>query len=496
MESDSLIPLMATSKTKPPGRKPHPEPKTQEAQLPIYGARSWTFDGLSVLPSPFSTGWPNGYVPEDIRLRMLAHPKVSQATNNLKSGIIGDGGRVLPAVTPTDPRFDLAEEIREACEFALRQMKGSWHGVARQMLDCVHQCHKVSAKAFRVQAGGKFRGFWMLDALQVLPNWTFWFLRDATGQVPMLRVRVLGNEGGGENDFSRERFAVLTFRPLDGSIWGTSAFAPAYEPYYKDVQLDPEEMANVAQYSRPTVVVIAPGADSNGVYPPDVPIFNLDGTPSVDELGNQKRLPVTEAIALKLQQYEAGSVLVLPGGSQFLLAEAQNSGDLISRVRESNERRIDSAIIGTHQLTEAKGQMSGNNAGVAQDVAALGITDGKRALEEMVENDIFTDIVRYNFGEAALDLLPIFDLGSAQNARQVGLMNAVAAYVSNGAFDKSQWFEYCAQVGLPLPHPDAKPVVEASAARGSGGAHGNTAPPSGASNAQTDVPPSPEESSG
>lgn len=449
---------------------PNPE-SSQRAEIPIYHETTWNFDGLAGLPGPFSRE--SGVVPDDIRRQMLDHPKIYQGINNLKSAILEDGGRVVAAVSPTHADWELARDIAQCCEFALRQMKGSWYVTARQLLDAVHQGNKVAAKSVREQESGAYRGYWMPDALQLLPNRTYRFLRDKAGNITHLRVRVVGEEKS-EVEFERERFTVFTFRPIDGNILGTTVCPALYEPYYKDVQLDPEEMANIAQFGRPTVVVIAPGANANGQYPPDVPIFDAQNEPILDENNEQMRITVTADIAAKLAQYEAGSVVVLPGGSQFKLAEPMNGGgDAIGRVRASNERRMMAVIMGTDQLTESSNQLSSDNKGIAQDVAGLGITDGKRALEEMVESDIFQDIVRYNFGDAAMDLLPIFDLGSNKNARLIGLMNAVSAYINNGAFDEDQYRQYCKDVGLPMPNPDAKKVVDPALSRGSGGAHGN-----------------------
>lgn len=451
-----------------------PTPKGQTAEIPIYGNSSWRFDGLEELPSPFRTGWPEGWVPDDIRRQMLTHFKVYQSVQNLRGAILGDGGRVIPAVPMGHKNFDRAREIARMCHFSLRHIDGSWHGSARQLLDCVHECHKVAPKIFREQMWGEYRGYWMLDKLPVWPNHVFRFLRDRAGNTRRLKVRTTG---GNWKEHDRTKFAVLTFRPVNNSPWGTTPLSAAYEPFYKDVQIDPEEMANVAQYGRPTVVVVAPGVDANGNPPADVPLWNVDGTPLLDPTtGEQKKLPVNEAIALKLQDYEAGSLLVLPGGSSFKLVEAQQGGVLFASLHDRNGSAITSAIVGTDQLTESRNQLSSDNKGIAQDVAGIGVTDGKRALEEMVENDIFRQLVAFNYGENALDFLPIFDLGSGENARLIQLMNAVGAYVSNGAFDKTQWWEYCVLVGLPLPDPDSEPVVAST--RSSGGAHGNVAPDS------------------
>lgn len=462
---------MATTKSR--GRKPLPNPTGQKAQIALYGSPAFGFAGLAELPSPYGHGWAEGYVPDDIRRQMLEHPKVSQAINNLKSAILGDGGRVVPCVGPLDENFELANELVKLCAHSLRQMRGSWHVQARQMLDAVHECHKVAAITLREGESGFYQGYWLHEALQILPNRTFRFLRAPSGEVPKLRVRVIGAPSGSK-DIDREHFAVLTFRPRDGSIFGTSVCSPAYEPYYKDVQLDPLEMAMIAQFGTPTIVVIAPGRGADGQYPPDIPVYDSNRKPLLDEFDQPIKVPVTEHLAQMMEGVEAGSSIILPGDSTFQLVEAQNGGDLIAKTREGNERRMTSAIVGTDQLTESRNQMSSDNKGIAQDVAGLGVTDGKRAMEEMVENDLFADIVRYNYGESALDYLPMFDLGSGQNARLVSLMNAIAAYISNGAFDEAQWWSYCIQVGLPLPVPGANKVVPVMAQRGSGGAHGNT----------------------
>jgi hypothetical protein len=462
---------MAKTKKKR-GRTPLPEPKkSQKTPLPIYGKAQWSFSGLGGLPSPYGLDWAQGYVPDEIRTEMLKHPKVSQTTNLLKAGILGDGGRVVPCLTPQDEGWELAWELTQVCAFGLRHIKGSWHGLARQLLDAIEQCHKVAVKTLREHETGQYQGYWLPDRLQILPNWTYQFMRDETGEYPVIRVRMVGREA---EDIDRDRCVVMTFRPSDGSIWGSTVLSTAYEPFYFDVQLDPEEMAMLAQFGRPTVVVIAPGRDPNGNYPPAIPVYESDGvTPRLNELGDPIEIPVTIDIANKLEGYEAGSIVILPGDTTFKLAEAQKGGEDFARSHEIRWRMIACAILGTDQLTESKNQLSSDNKGIAQDVAGLGFSDGARALEETVENDIFRDIVLYNYGEAALDYLPIFDLGSGKSSRLISLMNSVAAYVANGAFDEAQWFSYCISVGLPLPNPKAKKVVQSKDRRGSGGNQGN-----------------------
>jgi hypothetical protein len=453
-------------------RLPTP-PAGSTTQIVSQPDRLWNFNGLGALPSPFLGQWGEGQIPASIRRQMLTHPKIYQNVQLLKSAILGDGGRVLPCVPPSHKKFKLASELATVCAFGLRHIQGSWHGTARQLLDCVHECHKVAAKTFRIQESGEYRNYWFHDRLDVLPNESFQFMQDKNGNVVKLSLWRKGKR----REYWRERFCVLTFRPINGNIWGTSVLPASYEPWYKDVQIDPEEMAMIAQFGRPTVVVVAPGYGPTGQVPQRVPVMKADGTPDIDPATNQpKTISQEEAIAHSLTAYEAGSILVLPGDSEFQLAQAQNGTDLFRSTREQNARYMAAAILGTDQANESQRQKSTDNSAAAQATVGLGVTDGKRMLEEMVESDIFTDIVRYNYGDAALDYLPLYDLGSGENTRLVGLMNAVSAYVSNGAFDKTQWWEYCSQVGLPLPDPNSEPVV--SAPRSSGGAHGNIAPES------------------
>jgi hypothetical protein len=452
-------------------RPSHPTPRNRSKAPQIYG-HSWRFDGLSDLPSPFRTKWAFGCVPEAIRQQMMTHPKVYQSINNLKSAILGSGGRAVACVPPHDPRFEVAREYAEFCSWALRSINGSWHASARQILDAVHECHKIAFVPLREQMSGKYRGYWTLDTLNVLPNHTYRFLRDGAGNIVKLRVR----DNGVWNEYDREDFCIFSYRPIDGHVWGTDVLYPVYEPYYRDVQCDPEEMAMVAQFGRPSNIWIAPGMDAAGNAPEDIPQFEADGvTPEIDpETNEQKKLPVMQAIANAVTNIAAGTNAVVPPGTTHKLVEAQNGAAMFGALREANARQIAAGILGTHQLTESETSKSKDNSAAAEGTVGLGVTDGKTALEQMVENDLFTSLIRYNYGEAALDLLPIFDLGSGQNGRMVALMNSIGVLVNGGAYDEGQWWYTCLDTGLPMPYPGMAKVV-VSQPRPGGGPPGNTA---------------------
>lgn len=460
-------------------------------QIPIYpavvnrGGNMWNFAGLAdetVYPSPHNLNWSPGWVPRQTRLAMMNHHKVYQSENNLKNAIIGDGGRWIPAINPYGPdKAQWKEALLYArfLTFCWRQMYGSNFAVVRQMLDCMREGNKVAPFNVRDCEFGEWKGKWILDRLQVWPNDCYEFYGDEFGTVTHLRV---GANSLTRRDWPREKFFVLTWRPVNGNPYGTSVYAPAYDPFYKDVQTDFEEMAYMATFGRPSVIVFAapPPEDKTEEA---APLFYRDGKPVMeadpDNPGQERQRYgyAVEQNAILFTEFRAGSIWSLDAGAIVEVMEARQGGaELFDKSRDRNAKAIAGAIYGTHQVTESERVISQGNAEVGEGIAGLNVTEGKRMLEEAEENDLARMLLLLNFGPGALELLPIRDYGSGQNGRLPKILNAQVGFASNGAMDKAQYWDLCASNGLALPYPDSEPLVVRVSGTGGGDKTGEGKP--------------------
>jgi hypothetical protein len=450
------------------------------AKIVRVGVDSWDFSALQnsiLFPSPFEASfvWPEGYIPPRIRKQMARHPKIYQCTEMLVAAIVGDGGRVVPCVAPNHPDFAKAKEIADFCSWALRNMVGSWYLNLRQMLTAVVDGNRVAFWSMRLEENSRtYKNKETLDELQILPIDTYTFYEDEYGRVTWLNVSYAAED---EQDWPRGKFAILTYRPMNGKLDGSTVYAPAYEPYYEDCQAVGELFAYAATFGRPSVIIIAPEVKIGGMGLDEqkFPLEYADGSPvmEVDKatgLHRQKMGTAVQQNAIMFTMYRAGGVWSVEGGTKVEIAQARPGGsELFTEIRDRASRNMAAAILGTDKLTESGPKESATDRESGENVTGLGVTDGKRSAEEMVENDLLTLLVDRNYGAAYRDLLPIFDLGSGQNGRLAKMHNSIVGFVTNGTFTVEQWWEYCKMTGLPLPYPGSERVNPQAGNRVGGG---------------------------
>lgn len=439
------------------------------AKLVKFGGNIWDFSQLqnaTLYPSPYDYAmWPQGFLPRLICMQMLRHPKVDQAENNLIASIIGNGGRVIPCVPPSHKDFKKAREIADFCSWSIRHMKGSWHSNLRQMATAVHEGNKAAVIVCRDEENSReYRNNRVLDELQILPNETYAYYLNEYAETVYLRIYTSYDD---QQDWPRGKFAVLTYRPINNNPYGTKNLAAAYEPYYEDCQAVAELFAYAATFGRPSVVIYAPPPPTPGAKEENFALTATDGTPimvrNIDGDLVPKMGTIVEQNGITFTEYRAGSVWSLEGGSKVEIAEPRSGGDsLFASIRDRAARMISAVIMGTHETTDSTKATSSGGSEASEAVTDLGVTDGKKAIEEMVENDIFTLLVDLNYGPSYRDLLPIYDLGSSKNARMARMLNSVVGFVTNGAFNEDQWWWFCIQNDLPLPYPDSPKLSDST----------------------------------
>jgi uncharacterized protein YeaO (DUF488 family) len=453
---------------------PSADPKKQISQygpnvrVVNHGTSAWNFDiDTGIFPSPRSTNWGEGWVSEPVRRAMLSHHKVYQGINNLKNAIMGDGGRWIPAVNPyrkgEKEYFQEALKYATFMEFFSRQMHGSNWNTMRQMLDCVHEGNKLAPITFREQTSGRYKGFWVLDRLNVWDNRLYSFWRDEFGN--FTEVHAGADYTNKNNRYPKEKFLILTYRPKNDNPYGTTILEPVYEPFYHDIQMDHEEMAYMATFGRPSVIIFAapPPPDKIDDKEELIPLQYRDGAPVLEEdpdnpgeyrqrIGYQ-----TEQNMLLFTEFKAGSIWSMEAGALVQVVEARAGGaEVFDNKRERNARNITGAIFGTHQVTEAERNVSTGNQEVGEGIVGLSVTEGKMMLEEAEENQLAALALELNYGAGARDLLPKRDYGSGQGGRLPKVMNAAVNFTSNQSWDKAMLWDFNAANGLPLNYPDSE----------------------------------------
>jgi phage gp29-like protein len=166
-------------------------------------------------------------------------------------------------------------------------------------------------------------------------------------------------------------------------------------------------------------------------------------------------LSVEQQIANQLANFRNGTYLVLPFGATAQPLQVAGDGQAFMHAFDRFDRQISVAILHQTLATGEAQHSSRAQATVHQDVMAILVRMGKRAVARMLRKDVFTPLVRYNFGEeAARTLTPSANLGEVEAEDLSPRMIAVATLADKGLILPSQLPEIYGDLGLPQASPE------------------------------------------
>jgi hypothetical protein len=436
----------------------------------------------------------------DIYEEMLLDPQVAANVAILKASILEDGVNLAPAIEDQDDdRYELAVQIRDVARRMFARMTTPLDDVLWNMLDATWAGNKVAEQVFelqRVEVGSadspEKKELLQLKALKPKPRQAVVFVVDAfmnvlgfLGAVPgTLTPPAIGAvlEPNSPQILPRDKFAVLSWHPVDGDPRGTSVLRPAYKPWWRKQQLEPEYLRYLTQFASPSVWATPP-PDEEGVS--DEPTDSIgnpvdaNGNPvdsdDVDGLPDEELSKYDELLALLLA-LKNSSAMVVPPGTEVHFVELQGDGLPFIRSFDQCDAQITKAIL-TQSLATEEGQHQSRAASqVHQDVLDTLVRQGKRALVRMLSEDILRPWVARNFGDdAGESLVPIPTLGTTESQDQPTLMTAVAGLMRANYFHPSQLPHVDELLGLPVR--DLTQAAETLAA--SGPAPGEPSAPAG-----------------
>jgi hypothetical protein len=404
----------------------------------------------------------------DIYEEMLLDPQVAANIVVLKASILEDGLNLAPAIEDQDDdRYEDAVKIRDVARRMLARMTTPLDDVLWTMLDAMWAGNKVAELVFELQQvdvapdeAVEKKELLQLKAIKPKPRSSVVFVVDAfmnllgfLGAVPgTLTPPAIGAvlEPESPQILPRDKFAVLSWHPVDGDPRGTSVLRPAYKPWWRKQQLEPEYLRYLTQFASPSVWA-SPPPDEAGVM--DEPTDSLgnpvdaNGNPvdpsDVDELADEELSKYDELLALLLA-LKNSSAMVVPPGTEVHFVELQGDGLPFMRAFDQCDGQITKAMLTQSLATEEGAHQSRAAASVHQDVLDTLIRQGKRSLLRMISEDILRPWVARNFGdEAGESLVPIPTLGTTESQDLPTLMTAVAALMRANYFHPSQ-----------LPHVD------------------------------------------
>lgn len=408
--------------------------------------------------------------PSEIYEQMLLDPAVSASVTLLKAAVLSEDVTLTPVVDEKDPAFALARAITDMCRRALDGLSESLSDILWEMMDAPAFGNRMAELVYDRPARGPDAGRLMLTRVKVKPRRSVAFVVDSyfnvvgilgrlvTGASALSTGGLLGTTAPPPNLLPREKFAVLTWRPSDGDPRGTSVLRPAYNTWWIKTQAWPGFLKYLAQFGNPSLIGFT--AESTGMA--RIPSYDASGNQATDDYGNPVYLTPEQAMLSALLAFQSSSAAVFPNGAAVEILEPKGpagSGQVYRTAVDILDRQIVLSIL-CQTLSTTESRFGARAAAqVHQDVLGLVIRHGKRAVTEMIRRDILTPLVRYNWGEDALPLVPVPSLGSVSQEDKPTLMNAVANLQRGGYFTPGQLRLLDQTLGLPVREDE--PVVVA-----------------------------------
>jgi hypothetical protein len=381
----------------------------------------------------------------DLYERMLVDAHVASVFNVLKSSILEDGIRVLPAVD--DESADGYQQAADMADVAARMLDDltpDLDTVLWNLLDACALGNRVAEQVYRMDSTYAGTQQVTLEALRVKPRSMYAFVVDAylrllglVGLIPgvgaPLMQGYLLDPKDTPNLLPRDKFLVYSFRPVQQDPRGTSVLRPAYTPWNLKQQIIREHVRYLTQFAAPSLVGYTP--ENAQSVPQEDPL----GNPLLDSNGNALLNPTPEqAMQQALAAFRNGSVVALPGGSKLDVLFSTGEGGAFHAALDRYDRDITEAVL-SQTLATSEGQHQARAASeVHQDVQDTIIRQAKRAVERVLRRDVLRAWVRYNYGEQALPLTPKVTLGKAEAPDLPTLWTAAAALQTSGYLAPSQ----------------------------------------------------------
>jgi hypothetical protein len=378
---------------------------------------------------------------DDLYDRMEHDAAVAACDILLRAGISEDGPTLSPAVDDKDADgHDLAVELVDFCNAQLQDLETALDDVIWDLLACIGRGSRVAEITYHPMDASPLPGRAVLQSITVKPRRSVAFVVD-----PYMRlIGLLGQQqnqsflGTGqliepkdERILPREKFAIATFHPRNNDPRGTSAWRPAYNPWWLKMQTWQEYLKYLAQFASGTVVgTTSPNAkdrvDANGV-----------------------RVTPTQDLLSYLLTLQNGSVFAVPHGTEVQILFATGEGRAFLSAFQLYNQEITKAI--TSQTLAASEAEFGTRAqaGVHQDALGTIVRQAKRALCRTLRRDVLRHTVRYNYGDKAIPLTPKVSMGEVEQEDIAKLMTAVALLMRSGYVHPSQQPGIDKMINLP-----------------------------------------------
>lgn len=381
---------------------------------------------------------------DDLYERMLNDPMVNASLTILRASILEESATLVPAIDDSSADgYQQSADLVPWCQAVIDDLEIALDDVLFDLLGCLAFGSRVAEQVYENDSTYTGNAQIILRALKVKPRTATAFVVD-----PYMNVLgLLGQVEGRPMTLDRDRFAVLSFRPVNSDPRGSTLLRAAYNGYELKMRTWPEYLRYLVQFASPSLFgTTAPNAA-------DEPLYNEAGQPT------GSFITAVEALLEKMLLYQNGSAMAAPNGTAVNAMWSQGEGKAFLEAFRLFDRQIAMGIVGqTRALLEAEFGSKADSS-TANDILTTLVRQMKRAVCRMLRTDVLRLLVRYNFGPAYERLTPYVTLGETEPQDWSARMTAAAG--AGYLLDPSQWPGIDELLNLPPRAPqasDAPPV--------------------------------------
>lgn len=377
----------------------------------------------------------------DIYETMMLDPQVKSAVGVLKAGILGGGMDIISAgktAKDGDVVKFLEEVLFEHLETPLLST------VLPDMLRAIAVGNCIAEKSYYPMTGVSLPGTpiknkMVLRSIKPKP-------RNNVGIVVDKFMNVTGIADQTQAVYpqikiNREKFVILSWKMENNDPRGTSELRAAYESWWEKRQLRRDNIKCLAQFAAPSLIGITAELATRR------PETSASGTPVTDSAGNIVYSDPANKMLAAMEKFKNSSILVIPNGASVAPLAVENPGSAFLEALMMNNLEITKSILYQILATESVKNQTRAAASVAQDIMAFPITLGCNLVEEMIEKDMFRQLVELNYPVGTR--VPHCKLPGANKNDFLAWSSAIAKMAQVNYLHPSQYAEIDAMLNLP-----------------------------------------------
>lgn len=390
------------------------DPNTQPAALDqeyVVAGGFWWWKGNAArgLALPWAIDDITQDFGDDLYDRMELDSQVAACDIGLRAAVLEDGFHLSSAIDDADADgYQQANDLVTFCEKNLDDLDTPLDDTAWDLLGAIGRGNRVAEIVYHPFDTSPLPGRAVLQNLMVKPREMTAFVVDPYMRTLGLMARSLDRPAGvlpgalivplnTPNLLPREKFAIVTFRPHNNDPRGTSAYRPAYNPWNLKMQAWQDYLKYLAQFATPIIV----GKTVPGVLDRPDPTTGLT-------------IRAVDALLEQLLKLHNSSAIAVQGGAEIELLFSTGEGKAFLNAIALFNEEITKAIT-TQTLATNEGQHQARAAAsVHQDALDTLIRQAKRSICHTLRRDVLRNLIRYNFGDAAVLLTPKISLGELQ----------------------------------------------------------------------------------